>query len=68
MVSAKTATLTFRIEPGLKDGVRTDSVKLHRSIANKVSVIIRGYFGRVGVEVQAPEAQPTKAKRKPKNK
>lgn len=41
MASAKTATLTFRIEPGLKEAVRTAAVNEHRSIANMIAVMIR---------------------------
>ena len=68
MASAKTATLTFRIEPELKEAVRLASVNEHRSIANMIAVMIRDYCGRVGVEIQTPEAQPAKVKRQPKNK
>jgi hypothetical protein len=58
MASAKTATLTFRIEPELKEAVRIASVNEHRSIANMIAVMIRDYCGRVGVEIdeQAPPA------------
>ena len=51
MASAKTATLTFRIEPGLKEAVRTAAIDEHRSIANMIEVMIRDYCGRVGVEI-----------------
>jgi hypothetical protein len=64
MASAKTATLTFRIEPELKEAVRTAAVNEHRSIANMIAVMIRDYCERVGVEIQAPEVQPPKVKRK----
>jgi len=66
MASAKTATLTFRIEPELKEAVRIASINEHRSIANMIAVMIRDYCGRVGVEIQAPEVQPPKAKRTPR--
>ena len=64
MASAKTATLTFRIEPELKEAVRTAAVNEHRSIANMIAVMIHDYCGRVGVEIQAHEVQPPKAARK----
>ena len=64
MASAETATLTFRVEPELKEAVRVASVNEHHSIANMIAVTIRDYCGRVGVEVQAPEVRPAKAKRK----
>lgn len=56
MASAKTATLTFRIEPGLIEAVRTAAVNEHRSIANMIAVMIRDYCGRVGVTIQEQQA------------
>lgn len=67
MASAKTATLTFRIEPELKDAVRTAGGNEHRSIANMIAVMIRDYCGRVGVEIAEPQALPVKAERKAKS-
>jgi hypothetical protein len=52
MATAKTTTLTFRIEPNLKDAVRTAADREHHSIANMIEVMIRDYCGRVGVVVQ----------------
>lgn len=51
MANAKTATLSFRIEPGLKEALRTAAEQEHRSIANMVEVMIREYCGRVGVTI-----------------
>lgn len=51
MANAKTATLSFRIEPGLKEAIRTAADQEHRSIANMVEVMIREYCGRVGVVI-----------------
>lgn len=51
MANAKTATLSFRIEPGLKGALRTVAEQEHRSIANMVEVMIREYCGRVGVVI-----------------
>ena len=62
MANAKTATLSFRIEPGLKEALRTAAEQEHRSIANMVEVMIREYCGRVGVEVL--EASTGKSLRK----
>ena len=56
MASAKTVTLTFRIEPELKEAVRTASVNEHRSIANMIEVLIRDYCGRNGITIQEPQA------------
>ena len=43
MATARTTTLTFRIEPELKEVLRTDANQEHRSIANMVAVLIRDY-------------------------
>ena len=51
MATAKTSTLTFRIEPGLKEAVRTAVEQEHRSIANMIEVMIRDYCGRHGVTI-----------------
>lgn len=40
MANAKNATLSFRIEPGLKEAPRAAAEQEHRSIANMVEVII----------------------------
>lgn len=40
MATVKTSTLTFRIEPGLKEALRTAAELEHRSIANMVEVLI----------------------------
>ena len=51
MANAKTATLSFRIEPGLKEALRIAAEQEHRSIANMVEVMIREYCERVGIEI-----------------
>jgi hypothetical protein len=55
MAITKTATLTFRIDPGVKEALRTAAQQEHRSIANMVEVLIRDYCGRNGIEIHAPE-------------
>jgi len=63
MANAKTATLSFRIEPGLKEALRTAAEQEHRSIANMVEVMIREYCGRVGVVIADPDRrQPAEAR------
>jgi hypothetical protein len=52
MAETKTATLSFRIEPGLKEALRTAAEREHRSIANMVEVMIREYCGRAGVPIE----------------
>lgn len=56
MATGKTTTLTFRIEPALKDGLRAAAVQQHRSIANMVAVMIRDYCGRNGITIREPQA------------
>lgn len=51
MATAKTTTLTFRIEPGLKEALRTAAAREHRSIANMVEVLIRDWCGRSGIVI-----------------
>jgi hypothetical protein len=56
MATGKTSTLTFRIQPGLKETLRTAAGREHRSIANMVGVLIRDYCGRNGITMQEQQA------------
>ena len=56
MPNAKTTTLTFRIEPGLKEGLRAAADREHRSIANMIEVLIRDYCGRNGITIPEQKA------------
>ncbi len=56
MATTKTATLTFRIDPGLKEALRSAAHQEHRSIANMVEVLIRDHCDRNGISI--PEQQP----------
>ncbi len=67
MASAKTTTLTFRIEPDLKEALRTAAAREHRSIANMVEVLIRDYCGRNGIAV-SEQGAATDGGRKPAKK
>ena len=51
MATTKTTTLTFRIEPGLKDAVRAAAELEHRSIANMIEMMIRDYCGRKEIAI-----------------
>ena len=69
MAATKTSTLTFRIDPGLKEALRTAANQEHRSIANMVEVLIRDWCGRNGIAI--PEQndlfdQPSSALRRRK--
>lgn len=56
MATAKTTTLTFRIEPSLKEALRTSAAREYRSIANMIEVMIRDYCGRNGITIQEQQA------------
>jgi len=43
MAAPKTATLTFRIDPTVKEGLRAMAEKERRSLANMIEVMIRDY-------------------------
>ena len=60
MGTVKTATLTFRIEPGLKEALRIAADQEHRSIANMVEVLIRDCCEQRGIAV--PSSGKTKNK------
>jgi hypothetical protein len=51
MATTKTATLTFRVDPGLKEALRVAAEQERRSLANIVEVMIRKYCDEVGVRV-----------------
>lgn len=55
MVTIKTATLTFRIDPGLKEALRLAADQEHRSIANMVEVLIRDHCERRGIAISPSE-------------
>ncbi len=61
MATAKTTTLTFRIEPELKEALRTAAEREHRSIANMVAVLIMDHCERNGIPI--PEVPAAASKR-----
>lgn len=66
MASAKTATLSFRIEPRLKDALRAAAELEHRSVANMIEVMIRDYCDRAGIDQsEQPAAKSHRQERKP---
>lgn len=50
MTAGRDSTLAFRIEPGLKEALRTAADREHRSFANMVEVLIRDYCERNGID------------------
>ncbi|MFA5960557.1 MAG: hypothetical protein WC785_08565 [Tatlockia sp.] len=57
MATNKTATLTFRIEPALKEALRAAAEHQHRSIANMVEVLIRDYCEINEISIREIETQ-----------
>lgn len=51
MTTTKTATVTFRIDPGVKEALRTAAARDHRSIANMVEVLIRDYCDKNNIPI-----------------
>jgi len=49
MAPTKTATVTFRIDPEVKEALQLIAEKEHRSLANMVEVMIRDYCSRSGI-------------------
>lgn len=55
MATVKTATLTFRIDPGLKEALRMAADQEHRSIANMIEALIREYCKQRGIAIPPSE-------------
>lgn len=55
MSNNKTATLTLRIEPRLKESLRAAAEREHRSIANMIEMLIRDYCEVKGIKLFTEE-------------
>lgn len=66
MATEKTTTLTFRIEPNIKEALCVAADRDHRSIANMVAVMIREHCARVGIPIQDKQGSPEPVAVKPK--
>ena len=64
MATTKTATLTFRIDPALKEALREAAYREHRSIANMVEVLILEYCERNDIPFERIGAKHKKGKGK----
>ncbi|MES9971416.1 MAG: ribbon-helix-helix protein, CopG family [Candidatus Thiodiazotropha sp.] len=51
MAETKSTTLTVRVHPEVKEGLRSVAEKEHRSLANMIEVMIRDYCRRNGVNI-----------------
>ena len=70
MATEKTTTLTFRIEPNIKEALCTAADRDHRSIANMVAVMIREHCARVGIPIQDKQASlaPVESTKTPRHR
>ena len=55
MGTTKPATLTFRVDPCLKEALRAAAQHEHRSITNMVEVLILNYCEQHGIAITSPE-------------
>ena len=51
MAATKIATLNLRIDPAVKDAVKTAAEKQHRSVANFIETLIRQHCDQVGISI-----------------
>lgn len=51
MAAVKTETITVRIEPAVKEGLKAIAHQERRSLANMIEVVIRDYCGRNGMAI-----------------
>lgn len=51
MKAAKTETITVRIEPAVKAGLKAMAERERRSIANMIDVMIRDYCQRNSIDI-----------------
>jgi len=51
MAAIKTETITVRIEPAVKEGLKSMAEHERRSLANMIEVMIRDYCERSGVTI-----------------
>jgi len=56
MAGTKATTLTLRINPAIKEGLRAVANQEHHSLANMTEVMIRDYCGRNGVPILEQDA------------
>jgi len=52
MAETKSTTLTVRVHPAVKEGLRVAAEQERRSLANMIEVMIRDYCERNGVTIK----------------
>ena len=63
MATTKTATLTIRVDPGLKEALRVAAQVEHRSIANMIEVLIREHCEKNGIAINLPQISDQRGER-----
>lgn len=63
MAATKSTTLTLRIDPGVKEALRTAAEQEHRSITNMLEVLIRDYCERSGILIEELSSKPGAGKK-----
>jgi len=63
MATSKTATLTIRVDPHLKEALRIAAHAEHRSIANMIEVLIREHCEKNGIAIEQPQAPDQRGER-----
>ena len=53
MAASKSTTLTLRIDPDVKEALRTAAEQEHRSITNMVEVLIREYCQQHSISISS---------------
>lgn len=66
MAGTKATTLTLRINPAIKEGLRAVAAQEHRSLANMIEVMILDYCGRNGVAIPEQDNQFNDSRISPK--
>ena len=61
MAETKSTTLTVRVHPEVKEGLRAAAEMERRSLANMIEIMIRDYCARSGVTINDWPPSETKA-------
>lgn len=65
MAGTKATTLTLRIHPAIKEGLRAVAAQERRSLANMIEVMILDYCGRNGIAVSEKNVPIENTKNRP---
>ena len=51
MSPRKTTTLNLRVDPAIKEAIKTAANRDHRSVANMIEILIRKYCEQEGISI-----------------